>query len=320
MTPATPLPMTHRDTPSTPPEIDLVYAWVDGNDPELQKDLRRHATSPEQLNPERFRDLHDLLRYSLRSVAAFLPWIRHVYIITRRPQVPPWLNTDNPRVRVVHHDELPGFSTYLPTFNSTVIESFVPAIPGSSDHLLYLNDDFLFGAPTSREDFITPGGRHKVLGTYFGLWLPFRIYRKRWKVFSSVHLEHCPRLLYRPFWDEMLRVHAGDLHRTRLSRFRTGSDLRMDRLYRMWLLGPKRRHSQAVPSKELLRYHRFHRIGNDVGVQAKALGELREMAPRFYCLNDDQGTDPNPEVVRLVRDFLRGYYPEPSEFEVGEER
>ena len=189
--------------PEVPAEVsgvDLVYAWVDGDDPQLQADIRRYASGSDELNPERTRDLYDLLRYSLRSVAMFAGWIRNVHIITRRPQVPTWLDLSNPRVNVVHHDELSGFAPYLPTFNSTAIESFVHAVPGLSDHFLYLNDDFLFGAPTVQEDFLTAAGKQRVFGTYFGIWLPFRIYRKRWKFFSSVHLEHCPRFIFKPFW------------------------------------------------------------------------------------------------------------------------
>ena len=146
-------------------------------------------------------------------------WFRKVHIITRRPQVPTWLDVSNPRVNVVHHDELSGFAPYLPTFNSTVIESFVHAVPGLADHFLYMNDDFLFGAPIVREDFLTAMGKQRVFGTYFGIWLPFRIYRERWKFFSTPQLEHCPRFVYKPFWEAMLGANQKALHRTRASRF-----------------------------------------------------------------------------------------------------
>jgi hypothetical protein len=292
---------------------------VDGGDPDLQADIRKYASASDHLNPERTRDLYGLLRYSLRSVARFAGWIRNVHIITRRPQVPAWLDTSNPRVNLVHHDELNGFSPYLPTFNSTAIESFVHAVPGLSDHFLLMNDDFLFGAPTVPEDFLTTAGKHRVFGTYFGIWLPFRVYRKRWKFFGTVHLEHCPRFVYKPFWEAMLEANREGLHRTRSSRFRVGSDLRMDRLYRMWMLGPMRRHAEAVKARDLLQFHRFHRIDNDREKQVRALDALMEMRPKFYCLNDDQGADPDGWVCERVREFLDAYYPDPSEFERQEE-
>ena len=306
---------SRRDVPTEALAIDLVYPWVDGNDPELQADMRRYASGTEHLNPERTRDPYDLLRYSLRSVAMFAPWIRKVHIITRRPQVPEWLDLSNPRVHVVHHDELSDFGPYLPTFNSTVIESFVHAVPGLSDYFLFFNDDFLFGAPSVREDFLTASGKHKVFGTYFGIWLPFRIYRDRWKFFNAGRIEHCPRLVYKPFWEAMLEANRKALHRTRTSRFRNGSDLRMDRAYRMWMLGPERRHAEAVTIGRLLRYHRFHKINNDRKKQARGLAALVRMRPKFYCLNDDQGDTPDSWVCERVREFLEAYYPDASEFE-----
>jgi hypothetical protein len=301
--------------PDGVPAIDLVCPWVDGDDPLLHADMQHYASDSVHLNPERTRDQYELLRYCLRSVAMFAGWIRNVHIITRRPQVPAWLDLDNPRVNLIHHDELDGFAPYLPTFNSTAIESFVHAAPGVSDHFLFLNDDFLFGAPVVPEDFLTAEGKHRVYGTYFGIWLPFRVYRKKWKIFSSVHLEHCPRFVYKPFWEAMLDRNKKGLHRTRGSRFRVGSDLRMDRLYRMWMLGPMRRHAEAVKARELLQYHRFHRIDNAPDEQARALDALMEMRPKFYCLNDDQGEHPDAEVCHHVRAFLDAYYPDPSEFE-----
>ena len=304
-----------RDVTPGGPAVDLVYTWVDGDDAQLRADIKQYASGSKHLNPERMRDPYDLLRYSLRSADMFAPWIRNVHIITCRPQVPRWLDTNNPRMHVVHHDELSGFGPYLPTFNSTVIESFVHAVPGLSDHFLYLNDDFLFGAPSVREDFLTTTGKHKVFGTYFGIWLPFRIYRKRWKFYNNGHIEHCPRFIYRPFWEAMLEAHGKALHRTRSNRFRAGSDLRMDRLYRMWMLGPRRRDAEPVKARDLLRYHRFHRIDNNRKRQDRRLDALVRMRPKFYCLNDDQGANPDAWVCDRVQGFLDAYYPDASEFE-----
>jgi hypothetical protein len=89
----------------------------------------------------------------------------------------------------------------------------------------------------------------------------------------------------------------------------------MDRLYRMWMLGPKRRHAEAVKARELLEFHRFHQIDNSREEQARALDALEEMRPKFYCLNDDQGAHPDPWVCDRVHEFLDAYYPDASEFE-----
>ncbi len=63
-------------------EVDLVYTWVDGNDPAWQK---KHATftgkKPVGADVDckgRYAD-NDELKYSLRSVEKYAPWIRHTY-------------------------------------------------------------------------------------------------------------------------------------------------------------------------------------------------------------------------------------------------
>ncbi len=43
--------------PAGVPGVDLVYAWVDGDDPELQADMRRYASGPDDL-----KGTHPLLR------------------------------------------------------------------------------------------------------------------------------------------------------------------------------------------------------------------------------------------------------------------
>ena len=42
------------------------------------------------------------LRYSLRSVEQFAPWVRQIFIVTNG-QIPSWLNLDNPRLTIVTH-------------------------------------------------------------------------------------------------------------------------------------------------------------------------------------------------------------------------
>ena len=76
--------------------IDVVYTWVDGDDPRLAD--RESAARDER------RGLHDGARddpasptatncaHSLRSLDMFAPWVRHVFLVTD-DQVPAWLDT-----------------------------------------------------------------------------------------------------------------------------------------------------------------------------------------------------------------------------------
>ena len=64
-------------------KIDIVYTWVDGNDPEWQKKKAQYAGEiKEEVSnaSSRFSD-NDELKYSLRSVEKNAPWINHIYIM-----------------------------------------------------------------------------------------------------------------------------------------------------------------------------------------------------------------------------------------------
>ena len=143
--------------------MDLVYLWVSGQDPELARErnewLRRCGLPTEVFNPDVRYVENDELRYSLRSVDRFLPWVRRVFIVTNG-QAPAWLERRNPRVRIVDHTEIFPDPSCLPTFNSVAIEAQLHNISGLAEHFLYSNDDCFIGQPCPREDFFaTPPDR-----------------------------------------------------------------------------------------------------------------------------------------------------------------
>jgi hypothetical protein len=128
------LPRKTSTVMTSSPVIDLAYAWVNRVDPDFRVLCREYTNRLQALNPERFRGTHSMLKYSLRSVDLFLPWIRNVYIVTCRPQIPPWLRVEHPRAKVIYHDEVID-SCYLPTFDCNVMESGLHQIAGSPGYL-----------------------------------------------------------------------------------------------------------------------------------------------------------------------------------------
>ncbi|KAI4487528.1 hypothetical protein M0804_005677 [Polistes exclamans] len=148
--------------------IDVVYTWVNGSDPHFLKSLQKHIPITDSNTvSSRFSD-KDELRYSLRSLEMYAPWVRHVYIVTNG-QIPSWLDMDNPRMTLVTHDDIFLDKSHLPTFSSPAIESHIHRIPGISDKFLYFNDDVMLGAEVWPEDFITQAGGQKV---YLAWWVP----------------------------------------------------------------------------------------------------------------------------------------------------
>ena len=54
----------------------------------------------------RYRD-YNTLKYLLRGINKYLPWIRNLYIIVEQEsQIPEWLNRDNVKI-IYHKDALP---------------------------------------------------------------------------------------------------------------------------------------------------------------------------------------------------------------------
>ncbi len=117
--------------------IDLVYMWVDGNDPKWLEKKQRFMDN--KLNTVgRYQDNQEL-KYSLRSIEKHLPWIRKIFILTD-DQTPAFLDTSHPKIEIVHHSQVIP-KEILPLFNSTSIEYFIYKIPGLSEHFLFANDD-----------------------------------------------------------------------------------------------------------------------------------------------------------------------------------
>ena len=149
--------MKQSDKPINFP-IDLVYLWVDGNDPVWREKRSGHNVvlgNESHNNEARWRN-NDELKYSLRSVEKYAPWINRIFIVTDN-QCPAWLDTSNPKIQVIDHSHIFPADA-LPVFNSQAIESVIYKIPGLSEHFIQGNDDTLFSAPVYPSDFFNTDG------------------------------------------------------------------------------------------------------------------------------------------------------------------
>lgn len=133
-------------------DIDVVVLWVDGSDPEWLKEKNKY--SPVRIDDSnsvnRFRDL-GLMKYWFRGIEKYIPWFHKLYFVTWG-HVPDFLNTDNPRLQIVkHQDFIPH--EWLPTFSSHTIELNIHRIQGLSEHFIYFNDDTYLTRNLSTEYF-----------------------------------------------------------------------------------------------------------------------------------------------------------------------
>lgn len=140
-------------------KIDIVYTWVDGTDIDWRKKMEywqsKEGCYVDANNACRYLD-NEELKFSLRSLEMFAPWINRIFIITDN-QVPKWLNTEHPKIKIIDHSEIIP-KEYLPTFNSIAIEHCLANIPELSECFLYANDDNFFAQKISPSFFFAWNG------------------------------------------------------------------------------------------------------------------------------------------------------------------
>jgi hypothetical protein len=313
-------------------DIDMVFSWVDGNDPEFQK--RRAERMKDVVVGEgddseaRFRQI-DELKYALRSVYLFAPWVRRIFIVTDSPR-PSWL-ADHPGVTFVRSEEFFTDPAALPTHNSQAVESQLQHIPGLSEHFLYSNDDMFFGRPVQPGMFFSPGGITKFIeaSTRIGLGdndsdrsgfensarVNRRLLMDRFGRLITRHLEHAATPLRKSVLLELEQEFAEDFHRTQLSRFRSSTDISVtNSLYHYYAQMTARAVQQE--SAKVTYVDTTSRAGLDL-----LPGLLKRRSQDFFCLNDGSFPEvPADERQERVQDFLERYYgiPAPWEAEVAD--
>jgi len=306
--------------------VDAVYTWVDGEDPHwrsryLAARSRQGALSDQAANEARYAS-HDELRYSLRSLHLYAPWIRRVFLVTA-DQVPAWLDVDHPRLTVINHRDLLGPHTVLPTFNSHAIESALHEIDGLAEHFVYVNDDVFLGRPVTRNTFFHGNGLaafylSNVARIEYGE--PSvddppvtaagknnrRIIRERFDRLVTQKMKHTPHPLRRSVLAEICAAVPDDVARTRANQFRHPSDLSIaSSLHHYWsylngLSVPGRIRylytDLADPQTPLRMHHLLHRRDYDT-----------------FCVND---TITGHRQRGLMETFLDRYFPTRSPYEV----
>ena len=302
-------------------DIDMVFSWVDGSDPEFQRRwaerMKGQTVGEGDAADARYRQI-DELKYALRSVYLFAPWVRHIFIVTDSPR-PAWL-AEHPSVSIVRSEEFFSDPSALPTHNSQAVESQLHHIPGLGEHFIYSNDDMFLGRPVQPGMFFSPGGVTKFLeaGTRIGLGESdpsrsgfensARVNRtllwNRFGVVITRHLEHAATPLRKSVLDELERAFADEFARTQASTFRGERNISVtNSLYHYFALATGRAVTQEAARVDYV--DTTSRAG-----LARLPGMLKRRASDFFCLNDGSFPEvPADERAQLVQDFLARYFP-----------
>ena len=147
-------------------KIDFVIPYVNLSDPawiELAIENNVFGSSAGNNINLRYRD-DGTIGLVIESIRKFCPFCKTIWLIVQsESQVPEELK--NKVSIILHKDFIP--EEYLPTFNSSCIEMFLPFLPGVSDEFIYLNDDIVYLRPTKYSDYFCNTGngyypRHNV--------------------------------------------------------------------------------------------------------------------------------------------------------------
>jgi hypothetical protein len=311
-------------------DIDVVYTWVDGSDEDWKATLRQfietegiqeHAGA-DALAKHRFRN-HDELKYSLRSIATFAPWVHKIYIVATG-QKPEWIK-DHPKITFVPHLAIFKNKEDLPTYNSMAIESNLHRIPNLSDRYIYFNDDVFLGRPANPQDFYTEDGEFYVylsLGLVpnstpevgeEGYWAAskntFRLMNVLYQKNKLYQLAHSPFPSIKSVIENIEALHPDIFELVSSHHFRSLHDYTLTNGI-IPFIALEKKWACRSPETSL-----FVTMCKGMDEDAEAFAQVLEMRPKFFCTQDSGGEE-TPVMLQQIEKFFTRYFSTPAEWEI----
>lgn len=329
-------------------KIDFVLMWVDGNDPEWQKEKETYEghTAGDKRNI-RFRDW-DNLQYWFRAVEEYAPWVNKIHFVTWG-HLPKWLNTKHPKLNIVNHDDFLNKDN-LPVFNSRAIEVNLHLIPDIAEQFVYFNDDMFITKPVKETDFFVKGlprdvavpnpcpsverlgigcaisnnmeiintrfNKRRSIKNNFFKWYNFK-YRKHiiasiamspWSNFASFMSTHIPHSYLRSTFEEVWDKEYEILEKTSQSRFRSKDNINQW-LMRYWQLAA----GNFAPRD--IKHGKNFMLSND---NELALSAIKEQKYKLICLNDTVNINGFEKVKKEIKESFNVILPNKSRYEKNE--
>lgn len=312
--------------------VDIVYLWCDSSDnvwrEKKNNELKKYGKNldNDSVGECRFID-NDELKYSLRSLEKFAPWINNIFIVTDN-QIPSWLDTTNPKIHIVDHSQIMPPEA-LPTFNASAIEVALHKIPNLSEHFLFANDDMFFGNFVEKKFFYNENdgrpifrfSKRKIINKLYRHLYGYMIFRA-YNLVKEKFGKSCPHFPH----------HNIDAYRK--------SDV--EKCYLEYKEGFDKTEKQKFREKECIQRSIFSyfSIANGSGtykivdtfaarfivfltckrvdsllveLRKSKLELIRKYRPCLFCLNDSLKTTDDDRLA--MRNFLDEKFPKPSSFE-----
>lgn len=329
-------------------KIDIVITWVDGSDPEWLREKEYYLIQAGRIEDAaslncRYRDW-DNIQYIFRGIEKFMPWVNKIHFVTWG-HIPSWLNTKNPKLNIVRHQEFIP-SEYLPTFNSNTIELNIWRIPGLAEQYVNFNDDMFVIAPTSAEDFFKNGqpcdmacispqpiqrnaianielNNLKIINDHFSIkdvlnhkwkWLNPFLYGQyairtgiflQFKTIIGIFEPHIPFSHKKSVCEFIWKKEEKTLDMASRNKFRTADDVN-EWLFRSW---------QLLSGEFKPRTPKFGQL--ILGADIKQLeAAIRDPKCKLICINDSDAVKDFSTSKMRVNKILDSLLPNKSEFEI----
>lgn len=301
--------------------IDAVYTWVNSLDIEWQAIWQREFPG-ESYDADRYTN-HQELRYSLRSLRKYAPWLNKIYIVSNCAP-PKWLRSEVHSIEWVYHEQIFPDASMLPNFNSHAIECCLHRIKNLSEKFIYFNDDFFLSQPCRPTDFFDEHGRTVAYFESYGIEFPDHIsaetpdYISAAKnssqliydifLFRPIRLhKHVPYALKRSILEELDCLIESNFQNTRRSKIRSNSDINV---------------------ASFLFHHYSSAMGHTVSAEVKNFTakpkNIRKIVNygsipyKFICINDGGNSSQNTNYKSMSKAFFLERYSEKAPWESDE--
>jgi len=311
-------------------KIDIVVSYLDDQDPIWRQNFNYwkqyeiinniiNPNSPQAFGEERTRNW-DFMQYWFRGVEQNCPWVNKIFfIIQNENQIPKWLNKNNPKLRIVYHNEFIP-KELLPTFNGMTIHLYINQIPDLSENYIMCDDDCFFFNPIKEEKFfINNVAQHEDNQIPYGYFFDgdeflhvmnnnFDLEKKYTNEQIKYHFYHLPAARKKSFEQQILKENYNEILNAQIkSKFRYKTNLDAN-IYSNILKLTKNCNIQ--PKNTM--YNNSAYIALKPGINFYNYKD-KEM----ICFNDvDLVTGHFEEIKQSLINFLQNKFPNKSSFEV----
>lgn len=320
------------------PLIDMVYLWVDGNSPELKEKRlfwqKKYGQKIDSQATEVCRFINnDELKYSLRSVEKFAPWINNIFIVTDN-QIPEWLNCSHPKIHIIDHSQILPQDA-LPTFNAPAIETGLHKIPKLSEYFLFANDDMLFANPTESSFFFNEKNQVIVRtrgvitqekieshSYFFNIRYSYDLFNEKFGTNFVEEPHHSIDAYKKSDIEECIKLFQEEFDKTAKNKFRQKYDVSRA-IYSAYSCYTGSAILKSVDKEHLSLIQKlFKTFANSFKLDSMCFGlhsknimkNIKKYKPNVICLNDDGNS--NEKDRQKLRKILPKLFPEKSEFEI----